>query len=109
MIRLLFILVVLAFFGAAGYANQEQMVSLHFFDWVQISPIKLYQITAMIFLLGFLIAALLFCPSWMKALLAKRKLKKRVEQLEIDLDRIRSAALDTKETTSPRALAKKNG
>ncbi len=95
MIRLLFILGILALFGAAGYANQEQMISLHFFDWIETRPIKLYLIATTTFFIGFVIAALLFIPSWMKALLGKRKMNKRVEQLEIDLDRVRSATLRT--------------
>lgn len=100
MIRLFFILSLLAFVGAAGYVNQEQMVSLHFFDWIETRPIKLYVIAAITFFIGFLIAALLFIPSWMNALLAKRKAKKRIEQLEIDIDRIRSAAIHAKESPS---------
>ncbi len=108
MIRLLFILMVLALFGAAGYANQEQMISLHFFDWIQTNPVKLYVIAAITFFVGFLISALLFCPSWMNALLAKRKLKKRIEQLEMDLDRIRSLALREKDSSSYASPSKKD-
>jgi len=91
---------VLSFFGAAGYANQEQMISLHFFDWIETRPIKLYFIASSTFFIGFIISALLFGPGWMKALLVKRKLTKRIEQLQMDLDRIRSAALRDKDTSS---------
>lgn len=99
MIRILFMLIVIVLLGGAAYTNQEQVVSLHFFGGMETNPIRLYIIATATFLIGLLFGALCFFPGWIRSILALRKQSKRIEQLEIDLDRIRSASL--KESAPP--------
>jgi len=93
MIRFSFMLIVVGLLAGVGYLNQEQVVSLHFFGGMQTHPVPLYWIGLATFLLGLLLGALWVGPGWLRSALARRKQAKRIEQLEIDLDRIRSAAL----------------
>ncbi|MFQ5596935.1 MAG: LapA family protein [Nitrospiria bacterium] len=104
MIRLLFILIVFALLFAAGYTNQEQMITLHFFGGMETNPLKVYWIATVTFLIGFFFAALFFCPGWIRSVLARRKQSKRIEQLEMDLDRVRASSL--KEEADPPSLAR---
>ncbi len=90
MIRFLMTLFVLICLLAVGYTNQEQMVSLHFFGGMETNPMRLYLIGTTTFVVGFLLSTLLFFPAWIRAILDRRKQSKRIEKLEIDLDRIRS-------------------
>jgi len=93
MLRFSFMLIVLGLLAGVGYLNQEQVVSLHFFSGMQTDPIPLYWIGLSTFLLGLLLGTLWVGPGWLRSALARRKQSKRIEELEIDLDRIRSAAL----------------
>ena len=93
MIRFLLMLLIVSFFLVVGYTNQEQMISLHFFGGMETDPIRLYLIVAATFIIGFLLSTILFCPGWIRSILDRRKKSKRIEQLEIDLDRMRSATI----------------
>jgi uncharacterized integral membrane protein len=93
MIRLIFmILVIFALFGFA-YTNQNQTASLYLFWGVHSEPIPIYLIVIASFLLGTTFAALMVFPGWIKLKLERRRLAKRIEQLEVDLDHLRSEAL----------------
>ena len=93
MIRFIFILLVFTLLAGVGYLNRDQMITLHFFGGMETHPFPLYLVGIATFLVGLLIGGLLVGPGWVRSILARRKQAKRIEQLEIDLDRIRSAAL----------------
>ncbi len=92
MIRFFLTLLVVGSLYVVGYLNQDLTVSLQFFGGMETVPFRLYFIAIGIFLLGFLLSTFYFFPGWIRSILAGRKQSKRIEQLEIDLDRIRSAA-----------------
>ncbi len=93
MIRLLFMIFVSVFLIGALFTNQEQLISLHFFWGMETHPIPLYVIVLGAFLTGLLFAVLIFVPGWIRSMLDRRKKSKRIEELEIDLDRIRAEAI----------------
>ena len=106
MMRFIFILSVTALFFGALYTNQEQMVSLHFVWGMQTNALPLYLIVLGSFLLGLLLPALLFVPAWIRALLDRRRKSRRIEQLEIDLDKVRSEAMKKDVSVYPRKTPK---
>lgn len=93
MLRFIFMIIVFGLLAGVAYFNQEQVISLHFFSGMKTNPIPIYLIGLTTFLLGLLFGTLWVGPGWLRSVLARRKQAKRIEQLEIDLDRIRSAAL----------------
>ena len=93
MLRFIFMMIVLGLLAGVGYLNQEQLISLHFFGGMKTDAMPFYLISLTTFLLGLLLGILWVGPAWLRSVLARRKQAKRIEQLEIDLDRIRSAAL----------------
>lgn len=95
MLRLILFIVVVFFFFTFSYMNQEQQVSLHFIAGGPTPPVAVYLIVAGSFLVGIIFAALMTFPGWLKMKLEKRKLNKRIEVLEADLDHLRSEALKT--------------
>ncbi|MFQ5781140.1 MAG: lipopolysaccharide assembly protein LapA domain-containing protein [Nitrospiria bacterium] len=93
MIRLIFmILVIFALFGFA-YTNQDQTISLSIFWQTQIGPVPVYVVVIASFLFGAVFAMLMTFPGWIKSMIDQRRQSKRIEQLEIDLDRVRSEVL----------------
>jgi len=97
MIRLFLILGISGLFFGALYMNQEQEVSLHFFWGMETSPLPIYLIVLSSFLVGLFVSVLIFVPGWIRSMLDRRKKSKRIEQLEINIDKMRSETL--KETT----------
>ncbi len=93
MIRLFLISGISVVFFGALYLNQEQRVSLHFFWGMETSPLPIHLIVLGSFLIGLLFSALLFVPGWVRSMLDRRKKSKRIEELEIEIDKIRSEAL----------------
>ncbi len=93
MIRLFLILGISTVFFGALYLNQEQQVSLHFFWGMETDPLPVYLIVLGSFLIGLFFSGLLFLPGWIRSMLDRRKKSKRIEQLEIDLDKMRSETL----------------
>jgi len=99
MIRFFLTLFVMGALFAVAFLNQDQAISLHFFGGMETTPLPVFLISTSTFVIGFLLATLYFFPGWIRSILAGRKQSKRIEQLEIDLDRIRSAA--AKEESPP--------
>lgn len=93
MVRLILLIVVVFFLFTFSYMNQEERVALHFFWAEPTSPLAVYLIVIGSFLVGILFAALMTFPGWVKMKLERRKLAKRIEALESDLDHLRSEAL----------------
>lgn len=105
MIRLIFtIIVIFALFGFA-YTNQTETASLFLFWGVNTEPIAVYLIVIASFLFGAVFAALMTFPGWIKLKLERRRQAKRIEQLEADLDRIRTETLRTPAPPFPSAAA----
>ncbi len=93
MVRLiLMILVICALFGFA-YSNQSQTISLSLFWQMDTGPLPVYVVVIASFLFGTIFALMMSFPGWIRSLIAQRRQSKRIEQLEIDLDRVRSEAL----------------
>ena len=101
MLRILFILLIASLFFGSLYLNQEQLVSLHFLWGMETEPLPFYLIVLGGFLIGFLFSFLLFVPGWIRSMLDRRKKSKRIEELEIDIDKIRSEALKDAVPTLP--------
>ncbi len=93
MIRLILLIVVVFFLFTFSYMNQEERVSLHFIGGGPTPPVAVYLIVIGSFFVGILFAALMTFPGWLKMKLQRRKLAKRIEALEADLDHLRSEAL----------------
>ncbi len=93
MIRLILLIVAVFFLFTFSYMNQEQQVSLHFIGGGPTPPMAVYLIVIGSFFVGILYAALMTFPGWLKMKLERRKLTKRIELLEADLDHLRSEAL----------------
>lgn len=93
MLRLILFIVVVFFLFTFSYMNQEERVSIHFIWGGPFPPVPVYLIVAGSFLVGIVFAALMTFPGWLKMKLEKRKLNKRIEVLEADLDHLRSEAL----------------
>ncbi len=93
MVRFLFILLMITLFSGALYSNQDQMIALHFFWGMQTNALPFYLIVLGTFLIGFFLAALLFVPSWVRSMLDRRRKSRRIEQLEIDIDKMRSKTI----------------
>lgn len=94
MLRLILFIIVVFFLFTFSYMNQEEQISLHFI-WEGPSPVPAYLIVIGSFLTGILFAVLMTFPGWLKMKLEKRKLNKRIEVLETDLDHLRAEALKT--------------
>ncbi|TAK02601.1 MAG: LapA family protein [Candidatus Manganitrophaceae bacterium] len=92
MIRLILLIVAVFFLFTFSYMNQEEGVTLHFI-WGPTPPLAVYLIVIGSFFVGILFAALMTFPGWLKMKLERRKLAKRIEALESDLDHLRSEAL----------------
>ncbi|HIE64282.1 MAG: LapA family protein [Nitrospira sp.] len=93
MVRLiLMILVICGLFGFA-YSNQDQTISLSIFWQMDTGPLPVYVIVIASFLFGTIFALMMSFPGWLRSMIEQRRQGKRIEQLEIDLDRIRSEAL----------------
>lgn len=93
MFRLIFmILVIFALFGFA-YTNQVETASLHLFWGVETEPVAVYLIVIASFLIGAMFAVLMTFPGWIRLKLERRRQSKRIEQLETELDHVRSEAL----------------
>ncbi len=99
MLRLILLIVVVFFLFTFSYMNQEERISLNFIWAGPTPPVAVYLIVAGSFLVGILFAALMTFPGWLKMKLEKRKLTKRIEVLEADLDHLRS---ETLKVTGPR-------
>ncbi|HLG22677.1 MAG TPA: LapA family protein [Candidatus Manganitrophaceae bacterium] len=93
MIRLIFLTVVLFILFVLAYINQDIKVSVALLGGSQSDPIPVYFIIIGSFLVGTLLATLMMFPGWVKLKLERRRLEKRIERLEGDLDRIRSETL----------------
>jgi|GEM_PF-1751427 len=93
MLRLILLIVVVFFLFTFSYMNQEDRVSLHFILGGPTPPLAVYLIVIGSFFIGILFAALMTFPGWLKMKLERRKLSKRIEMLESDLDHLRSEAL----------------
>jgi uncharacterized integral membrane protein len=94
-LRLILIIVVVFFLFTFSYMNQEERVSLHFIWGSPTPPVAVYLIVAGSFLVGIVFAVLMTFPGWLRMKLEKRKLNKRIEVLEADLDHLRAEALKT--------------
>lgn len=105
MFRILFILLVSTLFFGSLYLNQEQMLSLHFLWGMKTNALPLYLIVLGGFSIGFFISFLLFVPGWIRSMLDRRKKSKRIEELEIDIDKIRSEALKDAVPSLPQTTA----
>ncbi|MEC4678920.1 MAG: LapA family protein [Nitrospirota bacterium] len=108
MIRLFLISVISVIFFGALYLNQEQQASLHFFWGMETKLLPIHLIALGSFLIGLLFSVLLFVPGWVRSMLDRRKKSKRIEALEIDIDKMRSETL--KESTpvfTPTEIEKK--
>jgi uncharacterized integral membrane protein len=86
------ILVICALFGFS-YSNQDQTISLSLFWRMDTGPIPVYVVVITSFLFGTVFALMISFPGWIRSLIEQRRQNKRIEQLEIDLDRVRSDAL----------------
>ncbi len=104
MLRILFILSIGSLFFGSLYLNQEQLVSLHFLWGMETKALPLYLIVSGGFLIGFLFSFLLFVPGWIRSMLDRRKKAKRIEELEIDIDKIRSEAIKDSAPTLPQTI-----
>ncbi|MFQ5587781.1 MAG: LapA family protein [Nitrospiria bacterium] len=93
MARYLFILVMTAVFLGVLYSNQTQMIPLDFFWGMQTTPLPFYLIVLGAFLMGGFLSALLFVPGWVRSMLDRRRKSRRIEQLEIDIDKLRSKTM----------------
>lgn len=95
MLRLILFIIVVFFLFTFSYMNQEEQISLHFIWGGPFPPVPAYLIVIGSFLIGILFAVLMTFPGWLKMKLEKRKLNKRIEVLETDLDHLRAEALKT--------------
>ncbi|NKE73306.1 lipopolysaccharide assembly protein LapA domain-containing protein [Candidatus Manganitrophus noduliformans] len=95
MLRLILFIIVVFFLFTFSYMNQEEQISLHFIGGGPFPPVPAYLIVIGSFLIGILFAVLMTFPGWLKMKLEKRKLNKRIEVLEADLDHLRAEALRT--------------
>ncbi|MBI3803188.1 MAG: LapA family protein [Nitrospirae bacterium] len=93
MFRLIFLILIVFLLFTFSYMNQEERISLHFIWGTPTPPVAVYLIVAGTFLIGTVFAVLMVFPGWLKLKLERRKLAKRIEQLESDLDHLRSEAL----------------
>ncbi len=109
MFRLLFILLTGTVFLGALYNNQEQTISLHFFWGMQTDPLPFYWILISVFLIGFSLSALLFVPSWVRSMLDRRRKSRRIEQLEIDIDKMRSKTIKDSTPVFPKSSSEEGG
>lgn len=110
MIRLFLILGISVVFFGVLYLNQEQQASLHFFLGMETSSLPIYLIALGSFFIGLLLSVLFFVPGWMRSMLDRRKKSKRIEELEIDIDKMRSEALkETKPVLTPTEIEKTHG
>ncbi|MFQ5580472.1 MAG: LapA family protein [Nitrospiria bacterium] len=93
MVRLILtILVICALFGFS-YSNQDQTISLSIFWRMNTGPLPVYVVVVASFLFGTIFALMISFPGWIRSMIDQRRQSKRIEQLEIDLDRVRSEAL----------------
>lgn len=103
MVRLiLMILVICALFGFA-YSNQDQTIGLSLFWQVETGPLPVYVVVIASFLFGTIFALMMSFPGWLRSMINQRRQSKRIEQLEIDLDLVRSEALKTGPSPAPPA------
>ncbi len=93
MVRLILLIIIAFILFAFSYMNREKQVPLHLLWKGETAPIAVYLIVVGAFLAGTVFAAIMTFPGWLKAKLEKRKLNKRIEQLETDLDHLRAEAL----------------
>lgn len=93
MLRLILFIIVVFFLFTFSYMNQEERISLHFIWGEPFPPVPAYLIVIGSFLVGILFAVLMTFPGWLKMKLEKRKLTKRIEVLETDLDHLRAETL----------------
>lgn len=102
MIRLFLISGISVVFFGVLYLNQEQRASLHFFWGMETNSLPISWIALGSFSIGLLVSVLLFVPGWVRSMLDRRKKSKRIEALEIDIDKMRSEALkETRAALTP--------
>lgn len=101
MFRLIFLILIAFLLFTFSYMNQEERVSLHFIGAGPTPPLAVYLVVLGAFLIGTLFAVLMLFPGWVKLKLERRKLAKRIEQLESDLDHLHSEALKVSTTRYP--------
>lgn len=105
MVRLIFLGLVVFFLFTFSYLNQDVKVSLSYLGGVQWGPISASFVVVGSFLVGIILAVVMTFPGWVKLRLQRRKLERRIAQLEEDLDRIRSEALKGTSPAPPRLPA----
>ena len=83
---LLFLLLV-AFF----VQNQEERVTIHYLFGLQSATVPIYQPVLGAFLIGLLVAALLFVPTWVRGRVQLRRTTRALRRAEADLEDLRLA------------------
>ncbi len=94
MIRLIFLAVILSLIAIFSYFNYEEkiLVAIFFGNVSKETSIATLAIAA--FVAGTLLSAFITAPSLIRALLKQRGQRRRIGQLEEELDQIRAAARD---------------
>lgn len=102
MIRLIILTLTLFFMFLFAFINQDVKAQITFLWGGHSQPIPLYFLVIGSFLIGALLAVIMTFPGWVKLKLERRRLERRIERLEGDLDRIRAETEAISTSAHPR-------
>jgi uncharacterized integral membrane protein len=90
MIRLAFVLILLALSLSFFLQNQDQEVTLRYFFGFRTAETKVYVPILSGFFVGWLVSSILLFPAWVRGRVELRRTRKQLQEAEAELDRLRA-------------------
>ena len=91
MIRLILVGILLLLSLAFFLQNQEQEVTLRYFFGLLESSTPIYKPILTAFVIGLLVAGILLFPPWVRSRIELRRKTKALQEVEVDLERLRQS------------------